>query len=332
MSAVGHPGGRWPALRYERLLPRAGASRRAGRAYARAVALYELAADPARRRVACARIERWCAVGSGAAVRIFTEALRSEAREEAESAWLMGDPSRLPEAFGDAAPQVPIAPGTVVATLHLGSPVLGFVHLSHRLGLVGRAIGRELDDANPMPPAKRRWGARKVAWVRGTTGEPFLGTDARALLAARDDLDRGRSVYAAVDVPGDVVSRSRPVEICGERVLMSTGLLTVARLARAPVQLVTTRLTGERYRHESHEPIEPGPEDAVARALGRQAGAILRRTPGEWWLWPYAVAVSRDASGDSSPRASTTHPAVGNESFQLRARTLPYCSPSDPVL
>jgi len=63
----------------------------------------------------------------------------------------------------------------------------------------------------------------------------------------------------------------------------------VARLARAPLQLVVTRLEGESYRLDAFEPIEPGPEDAVARALGRQASALLRRHPGDWWLWPYVV-------------------------------------------
>ena len=289
MNLPGRPDDAWASLRYGRLLPRAAASRRAGKAYAGAISLRELAADPGRRRVACERIGRWCGVGPTVALRIFADALFSEAREEAESAWFMGDPRRREAAFAGAEPAAPVAPGSIVATLHLGSPVLGFVHLSRDLGLVGRAIGRELDDSNPMPASKRAWGARKVAWVRETTGEPFLGTDARALLAAREELGRGRSVYAAIDVPGDVVARSRVVELCDERVLLSGGLLTVARLARAPLQLVVTRLEGESYRLDAFEPIEPGPEDAVARALGRQASALLRRHPGDWWLWPYVV-------------------------------------------
>ncbi len=307
MRGVGRPDDWWPTLRYGRLLPRAGASRRAGSAYARTVALRELAADPRRRRVACDRIGRWCGVGPAAALRIFADALSSEALEEAESAWFMGDPRRLPEAFADAAPRMPIEPGSVVATLHLGSPVLGFVHLS-RSGLVGRAIGRELDDSNPMPRAKRAWGTRKVAWVRATTGEPFLGTDARALLAARAELDRGRSVYAAIDVPGDVVSRSRVVDLCGERVTLSSGMLTVARLARAPVQLVVTTVLGGTYRHEASTPVGPGPEEEVARALASRASALLRRMPGQWWLWPYVVPVptpagvaDRDSPADRVP-------------------------------
>ncbi|MFM7141665.1 MAG: hypothetical protein ACKO2K_07090 [Alphaproteobacteria bacterium] len=237
----------WPTLRYGTLLARAGRSRRAGRAYARAVALRELAADPARRRVARARIERWCGVT-----------------------------------------------GSVVATLHLGSPVLGFVHLSRFLGVVGRAVGRELDDSNPMPAAKRAWGTRKEAWVRDVVGAPFYGTDARALVAARDDLGRGRSVYAAVDVPGDVVARSGTVELCGERVVLSGGMLTLARLAHAPVQLVVTVLDGGLYRHEPCPPIPPGPEDAVARAIAAQASDLVRRHRDQWWLWPFVVPARDD--------------------------------------
>lgn len=284
----------WPTLRYGTLLARAGRSRRAGRAYARAVALRELAADPARRRVARARIERWCGVTGSTAIAVYVRALASEAREEAEAAWFMGDAARLPRMFDDASRSLAVEPGSVVATLHLGSPVLGFVHLSRFLGVVGRAVGRELDDSNPMPAAKRAWGTRKEAWVRDVVGAPFYGTDARALVAARDDLGRGRSVYAAVDVPGDVVARSGTVELCGERVVLSGGMLTLARLAHAPVQLVVTVLDGGLYRHEPCPPIPPGPEDAVARAIAAQASDLVRRHRDQWWLWPFVVPARDD--------------------------------------
>ena len=77
-----------------------------------------------------------------------------------------------------------------------------------------------------MPPAKRRFGQRKVAWLERASGRPLLGVDAVGVVRARAELVEGRALYAAVDVAGDVAARSQVVTLCGEPVRGVEGRAT----------------------------------------------------------------------------------------------------------
>ena len=198
----------WPEWRYRHLLPRAAATRAAGRRYAYMVAAIELR-DALRRRRAVARIERWQHVSRLAALRLFHACLLSEAREEADTVFFMRHPPELRQWFPDAAAVARPDGPTLFATLHLGSPVFAYLFLRSVAALDVRAIGRKLDERNPMPGAKRRYGLAKEAWLRGAAGVDLLEPSPRAMTDAREHLLAGRPLFAALDVPGDVVSAQR---------------------------------------------------------------------------------------------------------------------------
>jgi hypothetical protein len=280
---------RWAALRYGPLLAVSAHSRRAGRRVAAAVAAVEVGRDRARRRTACERIARWLEVPSAEARRVFRASLTSEAQEEADSAYFMAHPRALVPAFAGAVEPVHRG-GTIYVTFHLGSPVLTYLYLRAGRALDVVAIERKLTAANPMPAAKRRWGARKVAWVERFTGRPMLDVDAAAMARARERLIDGGALYAAVDVPGDVVGRAATVAILGERIRVSSGVATLARLARAPLQPIVAINRGGRFDLHYGTPIDPGPEPQTLAAFMETLAILLRRDPGEWWLWPYVAS------------------------------------------
>src|SRR5262249_47974903 len=139
--------------------------------------------------------------------------LASEALEEADTVFFMCSDhvERTIFAFAALPERCASAAGTVYATLHFGSPVLGFVALGSGRDEVVSIVGRPLDDANPMPRAKRDYARGKVRWVERVTGRPFLGTDALAMARAREELLAGRALYTPVDVPGSVARRAAVV-------------------------------------------------------------------------------------------------------------------------
>jgi hypothetical protein len=294
LDRAGRPGWRheaWPALRYGRLLPRAATSRAAGRCYARLVAAVELR-DTARRRAAVNRIARWQGVSRAAALRIFHASLLSEAREEADSAYFMRDGHALEgflprrEALRD--------PGgrTLFATLHLGSPIFAFLFLRAVAALDVRAIGRKLDQRNPMPAAKRRYGLAKEAWLADVAGVDLLEPSAHAMTTVRDLLRDDRPVFAALDVPADVVTHSARVEIAGECVAFSSGAVRIAQLAGARVvPVIALSRPGGLVLHAGAPLDVAGAADAPAAVL-RTLLAFVQRFPGEWWLWPYVHAAA----------------------------------------
>jgi hypothetical protein len=194
--------------------------------------------------------------------------------------------------FRAPAGEPPATGATVFGCFHLGSPILAYVYLRRIRGLEVGIVGRALDDANPMPPAKRRFGQAKVAWLERVTGRPLLGVDAGAIARARAELVDGRSLYAALDVPGDVSARSHVVPVCGEPLRIATGIVALAGLAGAPIQPVVAVHEGGAIvlHHGPAIPARPGgpPLTEVADAIG----AMVRRFPREWWLWPYVTPAS----------------------------------------
>jgi len=280
-------GARWTELRYTSLLPRAATSRRLGDVYAHMVAAIELGIDRERRRVAVERIARWLGRSSGVAARIYHASLVSEAREEADSAYFMRRPQRLLASFRPPPDEPEARRGTIYATLHLGSPILAYLYLCGVRGVPARAIGRGLDLANQMPPAKRSFGLEKVAWVESFSGQPFLGVDAVSAARAREHLLAGNALYAAVDVPADVVARCAEIELFGEGIRIASGLLRLAALARVPLQPMVAVHRGGDFEVLYGQAIEFDDEGRALALLAAEIARFVRRLPGEWWLWPY---------------------------------------------
>jgi perosamine synthetase len=75
----------------------------------------------------------------------------SEAREEADCAFLMRRPDALGAMFAAPLDVAPAAASTIYVGLHLGSPVLGYLYLCRRLAPDLALIARGIDPANPMP-------------------------------------------------------------------------------------------------------------------------------------------------------------------------------------
>jgi hypothetical protein len=276
----------WSSLRYDRLLPRAGASFAAGARYARVVAAAELVLDARRRRAAIERIARWQGVARAAALRVYRASLESEAREEADTTFFARHPERLAAWLAPAAPPPPPSAARVFATLHFGSPVLIYAYLRVVRGLDVRAIARSLDAANPMPDAKRRWGERKLRWLDGVAGVPFYGTDPLSIARAREHLVDGRPLYAAVDVPGDVVARAARVELYGETLSFSAGIFALARIAGATILPALATRSDEGLHACYGREVDARRPDAIAAVFHELAGFVHER-PEEWWLWAY---------------------------------------------
>lgn len=279
----------WNSLRYGSLLRAAARSEGAGRAYAALVARIEYARDRERRRVAAERIGRWTGASPEGARRTYLRALRSEAQEEADSVRFM----RAASFPADRVVVSGFAPRAnrprVYGALHLGSPVMAYLGLC----LGGEAglpvIARELDEDNPMPAAKQAYGSRKVAWVESTAGVRFLGTDARAVLRARERLVDGGAIYAAADVPGDVVTHRATMVLCGERLSFASGIFRLAVITGADLQLVTSYNLGGTIRVECRPPIRAASELELATMVAEEMAAAVRDLAHEWWLWPFLL-------------------------------------------
>lgn len=296
---------RW---RYGRVLPLAARSRAFGRAAAVWIARDELRRDPVRARVAADRIGKALGVGPDRALRIHREALESEVREEADTAWFMAHEDRLGAAFegGDAR----LEPGpAILATLHFGSPVLGFVHLSRLPGARLAIVARPLDDSNPMPREKREWARRKVAWTERASGRPFLSTDPAAVARARAHLLEGGRLYTPVDVPGDVSARRSRVGLFGRTIRVSGGIEVLARLTRTPVRPVVAFAQGNGFRFWYGRRIDPDEEggELLASAFV-EFEKILRDRPGDWWMWPY---LDLEQPGAAEADATIPEPGAG---------------------
>lgn len=279
----------WNFLRYGALLRAAARSEAAGDAYAALVARVEYARDPERRRVAAERIRRWTGVSPQDARVTYLRALRSEAQEEADSVRFM----RAASFPADRVVVSGFAPRgnrpRVYGALHLGSPVMAYLGLC----LGGEAglpvIARELDEDNPMPAPKQAYGTRKVAWVESTAGVRFLGTDARAVLHARERLVEGGAIYAAADVPGDVVTHRATMTVCGEKLSFASGIFRLAVLTGADVQLVASCNRGGTIHVMCRPPIAASSEAELIASFGDEMTAVVQELADEWWLWPFLL-------------------------------------------
>jgi hypothetical protein len=275
----------WNRLRYGRLLPAAAASLRRGGVYAHLVARVEWRRDPWRHAAACQRIERGLGLAPARAGRLFRASLRSEAREEADCAFFMRHPGALAAVFAPPVALPPAAGPVIYAGLHLGSPVLGYLYLQHRLASDLALVARAIDPANPMPASKRAFAERKVAWTEARSGRPFFATDATAMLGVRAHLRAGRPLYVLADVPGDAVGRSAACTLFGDTVRLAAGLPTLARIAGSAVQTLAVTREAHGLAVRTGPRIPPGATDmpTVLEALV----PFIRAHPEQWWMWPY---------------------------------------------
>lgn len=274
----------WAAWRYDTFLPWAGRNRAAGRMYTELVAQVETWRDSSRRIVATDRIRRWLKVSWPTALRIYLRSLESEAREEVDSMRFMTDEAEFDRWLPSGTEAFDPGP-TLFATLHLGSPVLAFAYLKRRSNLDVRVIIRDLDALNPMESAKIRWGIRKVAWVRHLAAGGVLSSTASATAEAREHLLAGGAIFAAIDIPGNVVSRTSNIQVHGERLRFSSGIVRIAELARSKIVPVIALGGGRTMRIHFGTPIEARAPNAF-EATFRQLVGFIERYPGDWWLWP----------------------------------------------
>ncbi len=277
-------------VRYDALLPVAGSSRRVGRLYAEACASMDLAADGERAGVAVERIRRWTGLSGADAREAYRGALASEAQEEADSAFFR----RHPEAFDRWLPggsEIPRPAGPVVyATLHFGHPVLSCVYLQRNGGGDVRPIIRGLDDTNPMADPKRGWGQRKVGWVRDLLDGAVFGVDAVATARAREHLLDGGAVFAALDVPGDVSDRTSEVEVAGERLRFSTGVVSLAQMTRSTIVPVVAVGGAQKMAVHFGRSVAATGSDSFS-AVFAELARFIHRFPHQWWLWPFVQRV-----------------------------------------
>ncbi len=280
----------WERLRYGPLLRVASRSRVAGRTFASLVSWVELRRDPERRRVAEERIRRWLGLPAAEAARVYRRAVFSEALEEADAARLM---------WGAASDRIPVeirgdvgraGRPRIYGMLHAGSPVLAFLGMRSCHEPEGRIIARELGENNPMAGAKARFAAEKVAWVEASSGSPFIDTDAGAILEARDHLLAGRPLFAAVDVPGDVVSRADRVDLFGETVVLASGIFRLATMVGADMQLLVSVHRNGRILVDCRPPFDAPDAASLMEAMTGEMEAVLREQPEEFWFWPFFVS------------------------------------------
>lgn len=278
----------WERLRYARLLPLVAATRRFADAYAALVAEVEARRDPMRRTSAEQRMERWLGLPPDAARRLHRRCLRSEAYEEADAAFFMRRPAAdLAAAFGSS-PREPLAEEAVLYVgLHLGSPVLGYLHLASMAPALA-LIARGLDPGNPLSDAKRTFAAAKVAWTEARAGRPFFGTDGASMLRVRSHLRSGKPLYLLADVPGDTVGRAEPCRLFGDAVRVASGLPTLARIASSPVQTLAVTREPRGLTLRMGPRLAPGTitMPAVLDALA----PFIRAHAHEWWMWAYLPA------------------------------------------
>lgn len=289
MSAASHDS-LWERLRYGPLLRASRRSPAGARRFASIVAAVERRLEAERVGVAEDRIMRWLGVSRPQASRIFRDALFSEALEEADSARMMAHPSAplLPIEIEGHAPRG--GRPRIYAALHAGSPVLAFMGLRKRFEPDVRIIARELDEENPMANAKQAFALRKVAWVEEVSGAKFIDTDGEAILEARDHLLSGRPLFAAVDVPGDVVSRTDRVGLFGETVVLASGIFRLAAMTGADMQLVVSEHRDGRILVRCRPPFEASDAASLLAAMAPEMEAVLRDQPGEFWFWPFFVS------------------------------------------
>ena len=283
----------WEQFRYRLLDGLAARSEWGSDTYTRLVSRGEEILQPERAQSATARIARSFHLQEKEARSIYRLCLASEAREEADSARLRLSGQPIGNAIVADDDITPVVGPCIYVSLHWGSPMLCFLYLRSTLGLPIRLIGRPLGEDNPLPPAKKSWGKRKVAWMETMTGSSFISDNGRGALEARHELLEGRSIFASADVPAAPGQRSQGIDLFGEQIRVASGLLRLAALTRVPLVPVLAHSHNHRIHVQFEQPIPAGSEQELAQAVGSWMRKTLQQQPGEWWLWPFVSTEAR---------------------------------------
>lgn len=284
-------------VRYRTLLPLAAKKRSYGSLYAHLVATAHLYHDAAARRRAADAIQRCLGVDRRSALAIFRRALTTEFVEEADTVYFRHHPHELLQAFSCEGAEIRRGP-VIYATLHFGSPVLGYLILRRALERDVLIVARPLDATNPMPEAKRGYATDKMDWVAQVAGRRQLHTDGASVLAARAHLLDGGSLIAAFDVPGDIVARSQTVPFLGSELHLAAGIDVLARATGVPVQPIVTVRSGGTLVIVAAPAVERSDRDARFVAVVDRLAAFVAARPDQWWMWAHLFG------RDAAPRGS----------------------------
>lgn len=241
--------------------------------------------------------------------RASRECVRTAARGYAEFAHLSGmSPERVRaqivstdgmEALAEAQAE---GRGVVIVSAHLGAPEV----ISHS----GPTFGIELAGiAEPLHPQRVH---DFVQRVRSVTGVQYFPATLAGLRDARAHLAAGRALGILVD--RDVLHTGRPYAFFGERALMPTGAVELARRTGAAVVAVWIYRTGqaECYRLVGKRIVLP--RATGDRALDLDSGmrevlahleAAIRVAPGQWFplepVWSGLAADRAQQQRGSTP-------------------------------
>ena len=92
------------------------------------------------------------------------------------------------------------------------------------------------------------------------------------------------------------MSRAAAVTLFGERILVSAGMMTLARLTGAALQPVVAVRRGETLALRYGARIPPGNDTETLTAAFHEVTRFITDDPGQWWLWPY-IAPEQAADG-----------------------------------
>lgn len=184
--------------------------------------------------------------------------------------------------------------GVVVVSAHLGAPEV----ISH----AGPAFGTELAViAEPLHPPRVH---DFVQRIRSVTGVQYFPATMAGLRDARAHLAAGRALGVLVD--RDVLHTGHPYAFFGERALMPTGAVELARRTGAAVVGVWIYRTGETgcYRLVGERIVLPPATgdraidlDSGMREVLAHLEEAIRKAPGQWFpLVPVWAGLTADRS------------------------------------
>lgn len=154
-----------------------------------------------------------------------------------------------------------LQPPAILASLHTG-PLLSVGLILERLPSRPLALSTEF-------PSGARFESLHVA--------PSLGSRARAVRRAVEELRTGRFVFTTIDNP----QRRRHVEAAflGRNVKLAPGAFVLSRLARAPIVPLLATWQDGRVVVLRGPLVAPGPDETMGSALGRWLDQLFRTTP-----------------------------------------------------
>ncbi|MEI7925145.1 MAG: hypothetical protein WCI61_02975 [Chloroflexota bacterium] len=170
--------------------------------------------------------------------------------------------------------------GVIIVSAHLGAPEV----ISHA------APTFDVDMAGVAEPLRPQRVHDFVQAMREVTGVQYFSATLAGLREARAHLGRGGALGILVD--RDVLHTGRPYAFFGERALMPTGAVELARRTGAPIVAVWCYRAADAGRYRLVARPVPLPEATGVRATDVDSGmravlaaleAAIREEPGQWF-------------------------------------------------